>query len=181
MKPHKHCELIKLLAGVYDTSKLDPHEIEVLKELSAFDHDDSLHCFVCNTPMGLRHGKFGAFHYCREHGTFSIQGKRLHATKSVYMMYAKISSSMMRLRFGLVVSTVPTSRFYREFIDEPAGHIEPYLNQPNLDLNDLVIQGIAAMGLHMTDTDLFLSDVDPSAYQNLEDEEPDHWMAGRPW
>lgn len=104
--------------------------------------------------MVERHGKFGAFHVCKDHGTISIQNGSAVCTGAIF----------------------EAIKVKAENIQVKACGISQYLGEPAPDLEALVRQRVAAMGLHMDDLDLFVEGGSDAA-----DDEPDHWINVRPW
>ena len=111
-------------------------------------------CPICGVLMVERHGKFGAFHVCKDHGTISIQGGKVICTGEIF--------TMMKTSVKNIAAKRATATHYNR--------------EKTTDLELLVRTEVAAMGFYMDDLDLFVE-----GGVNIADEEPDHWMNVRPY
>jgi hypothetical protein len=110
-------------------------------------------CPVCNNQMEERNGKFGVFHYCRPHGTVSVQGRKVVASGAI----KQYLDSIMARR---------SQRHALADID--------WTEMPIIDV--AVQRQMAAYGMIMTDMDRFCEGGAEAAM-----DEPDHWMNMRPY
>ena len=90
-----------------------------------------MNCIVCNKEMQERNGKFGRFSFCAfGHGTFSVQGKKLHATGEIFTKMAEAEKARQELS-RIEATEIP-------------------------DINRAVLRGMASMGVYMNDMDHFI-------------------------
>lgn len=109
-------------------------------------------CPICKTILTHRIGKFGPFDFCKnKHGSISVQGTKIVATGNIFEVLAHQTHSLTLAQIGIE------------------------LGENNLEV--LVRRQMASVfGVDMTELDLFVEGGADAAQ-----DEPDHWMNGRPY
>lgn len=106
-------------------------------------------CPVCKTLMKERHGKYGIFHSCHQHGTASIQGGKLFCTGDIYKA---TKTALEKISVNFVSA-------YQ------------YRGEKPIDLEFVVRCKAASLGVYLDDLDLFVEGGEEAAM-----DEEDHWM-----